>query len=288
MKRAAKTVSRRDALGLMAAGVAGSVVLPRIGEAVADRDGAVRIERIGLQLYTVRAAIAKDIDGTLAAIAKAGVTELEFFDLHGRTVSWWRDTMRTYGFTAPATHAALPVTDDGWGPIFERAQGMGHQYVIVPWVGADYRGSRAAWQRLAERLNTGGRLAQAAGLQFGYHNHDFEFAAVDQSSGYDILVESTDPALVKLELDLYWAVKGGRDPLGIMRRWPGRVVACHVKDAGPPPERAMRDVGQGTIDFRQILTEGRTAGLRHWFIEHDNPVDPVASVAASAAVMKGF
>ncbi|MEN9509294.1 MAG: hypothetical protein RLZZ621_1857, partial [Gemmatimonadota bacterium] len=117
---------------------------------------------------------------------------------------------------------------------------------------------------------------------------DFEFAPVDGVTGYDILAESSDPALVKLEVDLYWAVKGGRDPLSIVSRWPGRVVACHVKDAGPPPEHAMRDVGAGTIEFPRILAAGRAAGLRHWFIEHDNPADPVASVTASAAVMKGY
>jgi len=281
-------LSRRELLRLLACGVAGGTLLPRIAEAGTLHMNPSRIERIGLQLYTVRAALAKDIEGTIAAVAKAGVTELEFFDMHGRTVAWWRDLMRAHGLTAPATHAGLPATDEGWGPIFERAHGMGHQLVIVPWVGNDYRGSRASWQRLAERLNTAGRLAQEAGLQFGYHNHDFEFAPVDGVTGYDILAESSDPALVKLEVDLYWAVKGGRDPLSIVSRWPGRVVACHVKDAGPPPERAMRNVGAGTIDFPRILAAGRAAGLRHWFIEHDNPADPVASVTASAAVMKGY
>lgn len=285
---ARNNLSRRELLHLLAAGVAGGTLLPRIAAARHAPIRTPRIERIGLQLYTVRAALAKDIEGTIAAVAKAGVTELEFFDMHGRTVAWWRDLMRAHGLTAPATHAALPATDDGWGKLFERAHGMGHQLVIVPWVGNDYRGSRTAWQRLADRLNAGGRLAQAAGLQFGYHNHDFEFASVDGTTGFDILAEASDPSLVKLELDLYWAVKGGDDPLRIIRRWPGRVVACHVKDAGPPPERVMRDVGAGTIDFRRILDEGRAAGLRHWFIEHDNPADPVASVAASAAVMKTY
>jgi sugar phosphate isomerase/epimerase len=81
-------------------------------------------------------------------------------------------------------------------------------------------------------------------------------------------------------------VKAGQDPLAIMQRWPNRIVAVHVKDAGPAPERRMTDVGAGTIDFKTILATGRTQGLRHWFIEHDNPTDPLASITASAAALK--
>jgi sugar phosphate isomerase/epimerase len=93
---------------------------------------------------------------------------------------------------------------------------------------------------------------------------------------------------VKLELDLYWAVKAGHDPLAIMKQHAGRVVCCHVKDAGPAPERTMRDVGAGTLDFKTLLAAGRGYGLRHWFIEHDQPADPLASVTASAAAMRMY
>ncbi|MBU6365595.1 MAG: sugar phosphate isomerase/epimerase [Gemmatimonadetes bacterium] len=279
-------LSRRTLLQALAAGVAGSALLPRL--AAADAAPRARLDRLGLQLYTVRAALAKDLEGTIAAVAAAGITELEFAGYYNKDAAWWRALMARHGLTAPATHEALPVTDEGWGAIVDRANAMGHAMVIVPYVGNEYRGSRAAWQRLAARLNTGAQRAKAAGLRFGYHNHDFEFAPVDGTTGFEILTTETDPKLVALELDLYWAVKAGQDPLAIFARWPGRVHCCHVKDAGPAPAREMRDVGAGTIDFRTILARGRAAGLQHWFIEHDNPADPIASVRASAAYLKAL
>lgn len=284
--RDSNALARRDLLRLMAAGVAGGTLLPHLAQAGTSSGEIPRIERIGLQLYSVRMALQKDIEGTIAAIAKAGITELEFFNPFGKDVAWWRALLDKHQLTAPSSHEALPKSDDEWGPIFDRAQGMGHMLVVVPYVGNEYRGSKANWQRLAERLNIGAQKAKAAGLSFGYHNHDFEFTPVDGTTGYEVITTQTDPNLVKLELDLYWTVKAGHDPLTIMQRWPNRVVAVHVKDAGPAPERKMTEVGAGTIDFKSILALGRKQALAHWFIEHDNPTDPIASITASAAAMK--
>ncbi|AMW06600.1 hypothetical protein GEMMAAP_06065 [Gemmatimonas phototrophica] len=277
-------------LRLLATGVAGSALLPHLARAAGALEGGAvpRIDRMGLQMYTVRAALSKDIEGTIAAIAKAGITELEFFNGFGKDVTWWQALLKQHGLTAPSAHEALPKTDDAWKPIFDRAHGMGHKLVIVPFVGDDYRGSKANWQRLADRLNAGATLAKAAGLQFAYHNHDFEFTPVDGTTGYEVITAQTDKDLVKLELDLYWTVKAGQDPLAIMKRWPGRIVAVHVKDAGPAPERKMLEVGAGTIDFKTILATGRKQGLKHWFIEHDNPTDPIASITASAKALKAL
>jgi sugar phosphate isomerase/epimerase len=274
------TMTRRD---LLCAGAAGLMVP---ASTAADTTRPLRLQRIGLQLYTVRAALRRDLEGTVAAVARAGVTDLEFFDLFGQSVPWWRAVLARHGLAAPSTHAPLPPTDAGWSAIFDRARAMGHQLVVVPWVGPEHRGSRSSWQRLAERLDIAALKARAAGLQFGYHNHDFEFAPVDGTTGWEVLTTQTDPTAVKLQLDLYWAVKAEQDPLAILRRWPHRVVAVHVKDAGPAPARRMMDVGAGTIDFRTILATGRRQGLAHWFIEHDDPADPIASVTTSAAAMR--
>lgn len=278
-------LTRRDVLRLLAAGVAGGSLLPHI--AYADATPSLpRIDRMGLQQYTVRRALAKDIEGTIAAIAKTGITELEFFDMFGKDVAWWSTLLRKYNLTAPSTHEGLPKTDEEWGPIFDRAHGMGHTLVVVPSVGNEYRGSKANWMKLADRLDKGAAKARAAGLQFAYHNHDYEFAPVEGTTGYEILTTNTDAIAVKLEMDIYWTVKGGQDPLALMKRWPNRIVAVHVKDAGPAPERKMMDVGAGTIDFKTLLATGRKQGLQHWFIEHDTPADPIASITASAAALK--
>ncbi len=280
------TLSRRKVLQLLAAGVAGSAILPLLARAESSGFAARRrIGRIGLQLYTVRSALAKDLEGTIAAVAAAGITELEFAGYYNKTPAWWRELLKQHGLTAPSTHEALPATDSGWPAILDRANSMGHDIVIVPFVGNSYRGSRDNWLKLSERLDIGALKAKAAGLQFAYHNHDFEFAPVDGTTGYEILTSQTDKALMKLELDMYWAVKAGHDPLAIMTQHSGRVICCHVKDASAAPERTMLDVGAGTIDFKTLLAKGRTLGLKHWFIEHDQPTNPLASVKASAAAM---
>lgn len=291
--------TRRELLRLLGVGIAGSTLLPAIACAgERDENGvaklpdstsaelAERIERIGLQLYTVRRALQADIEGTIAAVAAAGVTELEFAGYYDKPASWWNELLRRHNLTTPSTHIGLPSTDAGWAPHFERSKAMGHTWVIVPSSSNEYRNADG-WKRLADRLNSGGELARKEGLKMGYHNHDYEFARVPAGlTGLDTLITTTDPALVDFELDIYWAVKAGQDPLLLLQKYPKRFTCCHVKDAGPPPDRAMLDVGAGTIDFKSIIANGRTTGLQHWFIEHDNPQDAIASVQASAAAMK--
>jgi len=273
---------------MLAAGVAGGTLLPRLAMAERESKRPSRIERVGLQLYTVRKAMAKDLEGTIAAVAAVGVHELEFAGYYNKPPVWWRGVLKRYGLTAPSTHIALPAKDDDWVPLFAQAKEMEHNWVMVPFVGQEFRTGVDGWKRLADRLNAGGMLARKAGLNFGYHNHDFEFAPVGNTTGYEILTTNTDKAHVDLELDLYWAVKAGQDPVALIKRWSGRYTCFHMKDAGPPPARAMLDVGAGTIDFPKILAAGRAQGLKHWFIEHDEPKDAMASVQASAAAMLNY
>ena len=284
-----KDMSRRSVLQWLAAGVAGSALLPKLARASVsgtETDARRRIEHIGLQLYTVRNAMAKDLEGTIAAVAATGITELEFAGYYNKRAGYWRALMKKHGLTSPSTHSGLPATDALWAPQFEMAKAMGHEWVIVPFVGNDMRGADG-FKKLADRLNSGAALAKKAGLRFGYHNHDFEFAPLPSGgTGYDYLLANTDASTVDFELDLYWAVKAGQDPLKLFDAHGKRIVCCHVKDAGPAPAREMMSVGAGTIDFKTILAKGRKMGLKHWYIEHDEPKDAMASITASAAAMK--
>ena len=288
-------ISRRDALTRISGSLLAACILPQSSGALASiskslphhetAKGQRRIERIGLQLYTVRRAMSKDIEGTIAAVAAAGVRELEFAGYYNKSAKWWRDTLGRHGLTTPSTHIGIPAADSEWQAQFEFAKEMEHNWVIVPWMDAKSLKTPDDWMRVASRLNSAGKMAERAGLNFGYHNHDFEFATVGDTTGYELLMKHTDPDLVDFELDIYWAVKAGQNPIDMMERWPGRYTCCHLKDAGPAPERAMLDVGAGTIDFAAIIEKGRPQGLRHWYIEHDNPADPIASVRASALAM---
>jgi sugar phosphate isomerase/epimerase len=126
-----------------------------------------------------------------------------------------------------------------------------------------------------------GTSAKAAGLRFAFHNHNAEFRKIGDVVPYDILVKETDPALVSFEMDLYWAVNAGVDPLDYFARFPGRFRMVHVKDSMGPPDHKMTDVGAGTIDFKRIFAQSDKAGIEHYFVEHDQPANPMESVAAS-------
>ena len=125
-----------------------------------------------------------------------------------------------------------------------------------------------------------------AGIQFAYHNHDFEFVPIDGQIPFDLLCEQTDPALVLIELDLFWIIHGGGDPMAFFERWPGRVPMVHVKDR--TEEGVMTEVGAGDIDWPTIFGARALAGMRHYFVEHDQPAEGFTSVAASYVYLSGL
>ena len=258
------------------AGAGLAAVLPRV-PLTAHR---ARIDKIGLQLYTVRKAMQADVEGTLARVAATGYKEVEFAGYFGKTPTEIRALLERFGLSSPAVHVGS-LAADAWRASLEAANTIGHRYVVVPWIPAEQRGTLDGWKRVAENFNRVAAEARAGGLQLAYHNHDFEFAPVEGRIPYDVLLESTDPHLVQLEIDLYWMTKGGQDPLTYFQRWPGRIPLVHVKDSAGPPDNKMVDVGAGTIDWKRIFARRDQAGIRHFFVEHDQPADLFASIKAS-------
>ena len=187
---------------------------------------AASIPRLGVQLYTVRDLLAKDFDGTLAAVAAIGFTEVEFAGYFKRTPQEVRDTLKRHQLTAPAAHVPYDsLTGDAWARVIDDARTVGHRYLVNAWVDESVRKQPDAWKRIAETYNRAGDVSKRAGIQFAYHNHHFEFAPRADAGGklpYDILLESCDPALVKMEMDLCWIVAAGKDPLDYFSRYPGR------------------------------------------------------------------
>jgi sugar phosphate isomerase/epimerase len=237
----------------------------------------------GIQLYTLRSLMAKDVEQTLATVADMGYREVEFAGYFGRRPEQIRDALTNLDLLAPSAHVDIEALGSTWSQTIDRAAVMGHRYLILAWIAPARRGSIDGWRRLGDQLNEAGELAARAGITIGYHNHDFEFAPVDGRLPYDVLLKATDPNLVTLELDLYWIIKAGGDPVAYFEKGQGRYSMVHVKDMDATPARGMTDPGKGIIEFEKILPAAAAAGVRHWFIEHDQPADPLATARQGIA-----
>jgi sugar phosphate isomerase/epimerase len=269
-------MDRRNALRLLCA-----LTLPRCAFADSPRR---RIKSIGLQLFTVRAALAARFDATLARVAAIGYREVEFAGYFGRNSRQVSASLRRAGLIAPSAHVPLDAIGADWESVIENALVIGHHYLVVASAGTvpDIDGYR----RIAERFNHAGEAAKKAGIRFAYHNHDVEFVPIAGQRPYDLLLEATDPKYVCFEMDLYWITKAGGDPLSYFTRWPSRIELLHVKDADPAPPHRMADVGAGMLDWRSLLGHGTQAGVKHYFVEQDEASDPFASIATSYAYLR--
>lgn len=257
-----------------------------LAESAAGKIGTGALSRIGLQLYTVRSLMAEDVGRTLETVAGVGYREVEFAGYYDRQPADLRAALDRLGLTAPSTHVGLGPLRDRLAEILDEAATLGHRYVVLPSLPAGERETLDDYRRLADEMNRIGEACRAADVQFGYHNHAFEFERIDGEVPFDVLLAHTDPELVAIELDIFWILDGGEDPLAYFEAHPGRFHLCHVKDRTVDGE--MVDVGAGVIDFPGIFGRAEQAGLVHYFVEHDEPGDPVASIRASYQYLSGL
>jgi sugar phosphate isomerase/epimerase len=239
-----------------------------------------RLAKVGLQLYTVRDQMKADVEGTLAHVAQIGYKEVEFAGYFNHSPADVKAMLDRHGLSSPSTHIAFENADQ-WKTALDAAKAIGHEYVVMPWIPAERRKTLDDWKNFAQVFNRAGQMAHDAGIQFAYHNHDFEFPQLEGQVPYDVLLHSTDPKLVQLEIDLYWITKAGQDPLTYFARWPGRIPLVHVKDSAGAPEHKIADVGQGNIDWKRIFAKKDQAGIKHAFVEHDQPPQPFDDIATS-------
>ncbi|HKV73390.1 MAG TPA: sugar phosphate isomerase/epimerase [Gemmatimonadales bacterium] len=267
---------RREFLGAAAGGVA-ALALGRRWPPAYDQLGP-----IGIQLYTVRDRMKTDFEGTLGRIAKIGYQEVEFAGYFDHTPAQVRNALKTSGLTAPSAHVEYTrIVKGEWDKVVEESLAVGHQYAVVAWIDEDQRKTLDGWKRVADRLSEAAHAAKKAGLGMAYHNHSYEFEPLEGQVPYDVLLSATDPSVVKLEMDLYWVTRGGRDPLEYFARWPGRIRLVHIKDSKGPPQHVMADVGTGVIPWGKIFAKHKQAGIEHYFVEHDEPKDGLASAEVS-------
>jgi sugar phosphate isomerase/epimerase len=203
---------------------------------------------------------------------------------------------------APSTHVDYDSLGEKWPQVIEASKMIGHGYIVNPDIGDELRYQPDGWKRAAETFNRAGEASKKAGIQFAYHNHWFEFKPVNGKRPYDILLEECDPNMVKMELDLCWITVTGQDPLVYFHRYPGRFPLVHVKDMKRIPSPAvtaaissedqffpdMADVGSGVIDWKRIFAKSEEAGIRHCFIEHDDPKSAFDSIRISYKYVQGL
>lgn len=244
-----------------------------------------RVDRVGLQLYTLRNELSQDFEGTLARVAELGYKEMEFAGYYGRSASEVRSILDQNGMTSPAAHIQLQALRDDLEGEVERAAVLGQKYVVVPILPESQR-RISDYQRTADYLNRAGEVCKRSGIKMGYHNHDFEFIELEGRIPYDILLDETDAGLVDMELDLYWIRNAGVDPVAYFENHPGRFSMLHVKDMDEFGR--MADVGRGEINFAEIFSYADTAGIKHFFVEHDRPGNGLASVAVSIYTVRNI
>lgn len=232
--------------------------------------------RIGIQLYSLRNLMSASVEDTLAFVAGVGYAEVEFAGLYGYSPERMRGLLDDLKLRAPSSHDGIPEERDAQEELFEQARTLGQRWVAIPYFAA---GTLAEYHRLAEHLNEAGMVARKHGVRVGYHNHAHEFEPIDGTVPYDILLEETEPHLVDFELDVYWAVAAGVDPVALFDRAPRRFPLTHIK--GMADDGSFADVGEGVLDYGRILAERPTAGFQHHFVERDDQPHPKETARVS-------
>lgn len=251
--------------------------------------GSRRVERIGLQLYTLRDAARADLAGTLGQIAAAGFREVELLDSMGNfgmPPARLRQVLDELHLTAPSTHISTAALDD-LPRLIRDAQTLGHAYVVVASLPLERtRATLDDYRRWADRLNTAGEALHRAGLWLGFHNEPEDFALIDGRVPYDVLVERTDPARVRLQLDTGNAAIGGADPLTYMERFADRYWLFHLKDAARIGAAHDAELGTGVLDFRRLLVRAGSLAGKHLYVEQESyPGAPIDSARRDYAYL---
>jgi len=262
------------------------------------------MKTLGLQLYTLRNQLAKDVPGTIKAVADAGYYQVELMRVVGDEPIF--EAARDHGLrvtSAMFDWKTLVSPDEPGVPSFQEtldaAVEQKLEYLVIPYVGKGHRETADQLKALAGRANRAGEACRKAGIQLCYHHHSFEFAKLpDGATGWEVFVREFDPALVKFEIDVFWAAIGGLDPVATIRGLKGRVAQLHLKDLlkGTPtthdeskvPKDAFQEVGRGIIDWPAVLAAGQFAGATQCHVEQDQSPDPIASIGQSIRYLKSL
>jgi sugar phosphate isomerase/epimerase len=258
--------------------------------------------KMGLQLFTIRQDMAKDPVATLKAARAMGYEDVETYGFdsiketyYGYTSSDFKKILEDVQITASSGHydfaPYMDKTEDELKRFVDQcingSRAVGMKYITWPWIAPEQR-TMDHFKRLSAKLNLIGAQTTAAGIGFAYHNHDFEFKDQDGKIGYDIILNETDPALVKLQMDLYWVMHSSKlSPKEWVKKQPGRYVMWHIKDMDKIT-RDYTELGNGSIDYTTILPDPAQAGLEFYYVEQGGNFarSPMKSIADSAVYLK--
>lgn len=233
---------------------------------------------LAVQLFSVREHVAKNLEGTLEKLAGIGYNEIEIYGYNGtffgKTPKEFKQILNNTGMKVSSSHHTTGFVIKGKGTLRENWE---HSVQDLKFIGAQYMGcsylfeperTKEIYTALPDLLNKSGEICKKSGIQFLYHNHDFEFDKFNDTIVYDYILDNVSPDLCKMELDLYWITKAKKDPIAYFNRYPGRFPVWHVKDL-EANTGDITEVGHGIIDFDKIFAARKEAGLKKWYVEQD-------------------
>lgn len=275
-------LSRRSFLLSATAGVATGSLMPQLVSA--DHHGKIVP---GIQLWTVKSEAEKDLAGTLKKVYAAGFREIEFAGYYGKSPAELGKMMRDMGFSLVSTHFGAGDIAKNGAKIIADAKTLGLKYIVcsspgvtpekekLPWEERMKAVDLNDWKWNAELFNKFGKQVTDAGMEFGYHNHSAEFKVMDGKTALDWLFDLTDKKHVKVELDVGWVAVAGADPIALLNKYKERVIALHVKDVAKrtsaDKDPASVALGEGTVDWKKVLSTAKANGTKAFFYEQEEP-----------------
>ena len=254
---------------------------------------------IGLQLYSVRELLPKDVKGTLQKVSLAGYTQVELYGFNIKDQFWGlkpvelKKILEENHLKPISGHFNMfPYLKSGEQAELKAAISagkiLGLKYITIPWLLPDMRTSAQDYKTLAKRLNYAGQLCKNAGMKLAYHNHDFEFIKYGNETGMDILLKNTNKKLVDFEMDIYWVIRSGVQPYTLFKANPGRFVMWHIKDMDKSDRTLNAEVGSGSIDYKDIFKQAKLSGMKYFFVEHETNYKPdiIGSITQSSTFIK--
>jgi len=268
-------------------------VLAASAAVVAPSFSFVEKKTVGLQLYTLRDVIKSDVKGILKQVSDFGYTKIETFGysdgmLFGMKSKEFSDLVASLGMKMTSGHYGTGQTrpdakgtmTNGWEKAVADAKEAGQEYMIIAYLQNEERKTLDDYKKVCGMMNKAAEVCKNYGVRFGYHNHAFEFDKLDNQVPFDVMLQQLDPNLVSMEMDIYWTVAAGQDPLKYFNKFPGRFDQWHVKDMDKADSKKNSIVGNGSIDFKSYFAKASLAGLKNFYIEHDTFPAGVSSIDA--------